>query len=40
MLAALVRRDKESLVDMLKRLDSAVGKALEHCEFTDEINPP
>lgn len=40
MLAALVRRDKESLVDMLKRLDGAVGKALEHDEFTDEINPP
>ena len=37
-LAALVRRPNESLVDLLQRLDAAIGKALEDSEFIDEIN--
>lgn len=40
MLAALARRDGESLSDMLQRLDAAVAKAVEDEHFTDEINPP
>jgi hypothetical protein len=38
MLAALLRRDDENLVDLLNRLDGAVGKALDQDIFTDEIN--
>jgi hypothetical protein len=35
----LVRGPRESLEDLLTRLDIAIGKALEDDEFTDEINP-
>jgi hypothetical protein len=38
MYAALVRRDGESLVDLLHRLDLALDKALTEEIFTDEIN--
>ena len=38
MYAALVRRDDESLVDLLHRLDLALDKALTKEIFTDEIN--
>lgn len=42
MLAALQRRVREPLNDLLHRLDAAIEKAWEHDEFTDEINvlPP
>ena len=42
MLAVLQRRAREPLTDPLDRLDAAIAKALEHDEFTDEINalPP
>jgi len=38
MLAALVRRTDESFMDLMQRLDTAVAKAIEAGEFTDEIN--
>ena len=38
MLAALLRRDGESLVDLLDRLDNAIEKAIEQEIYTDEIN--
>lgn len=38
MLAALRRREGESLVDLLDRLDMAVGKAFDKEIYTDEIN--
>jgi hypothetical protein len=38
MYAALVRRDGESLVDLLHRMDLALDKALSDEIFTDEIN--
>ena len=38
MLAALQRRPGESLTDLLNRLDTAVGKAIDQQIFTDEIN--
>jgi hypothetical protein len=38
MLAALLRREGESLVDLLNRLDAAVGKAFDEEIYTDEIN--
>ena len=42
MLAALVRRNDETFMDLMLRLDTAVAKAIENGEFTDEINarPP
>lgn len=42
MLAALVRRNDESFMDLMQRLDTAVAKAVQTGEFTDEINarPP
>lgn len=40
MLAALVRRDGESLMELLQRLDAAVDKAVNDQIFTDEINEP
>jgi hypothetical protein len=40
MLAALVRRPGESFTDLLQRLDIAIAKAVDHREFTDEINAP
>lgn len=38
MLAALLRRESESLSEFLNRLDEAVGKAFEQEIYTDEIN--
>jgi hypothetical protein len=38
MLAALVRRSRESLEDLLARLDAAIGDAWENDVFVDEIN--
>lgn len=38
-LAMLVRRDGETLAQLLTRLDQAVAKALDDDIFTDEINP-
>lgn len=38
MLAALLRRDGENLVDLINRLDEAIGKAFDQDIFTDEIN--
>jgi hypothetical protein len=37
-LAGLVRRDNETLLELLKRLDTAIGKAWDEDEFTDELN--
>jgi hypothetical protein len=38
MLVALQRRPKESLPELLHRLDAALKRALEQDVFTDEIN--
>jgi len=38
MYAALVRRDGETLTQLLDRLDAALAKAFEHDDYTDEIN--
>lgn len=38
MLAALQRRTGETLMQLLQRLDAALLRALDHDEFTDEIN--
>jgi hypothetical protein len=37
-LAMLVRRPRESLDDLLARLDAAIGKAWDDDEYIDEIN--
>ena len=37
-LAMLVRRDGESLLDLLVRLDTAIGLAWDQSIFIDEIN--
>lgn len=37
-LAMLVRRDGETLMQLLSRLDKAIGLALEHDQFVDEVN--
>jgi hypothetical protein len=37
-LAMLVRRPKESLEQLLDRLDTAIGKAWDEQEYIDEIN--
>ena len=39
-LAMLVRRDDETLEQLLIRLDVAIEKAVEEEIFTDEINDP
>ncbi len=39
-LAMLVRREGETLVQLLTRLDLAIAKAYDEDIFTDEINPP
>ena len=39
-LAMLVRRDDETLDDLLRRLDAAIADAYENDRFADEINPP
>jgi hypothetical protein len=38
MYAALLRRNDESLVDLLNRLDAALDAAFAHDIYTDEIN--
>ena len=38
MLAALVRNEDESFMDLLQRFDAAIEKAVDRGEFTDEIN--
>lgn len=38
MLAALLRREGESLIELLGRLDDAIGKAFDEEFYTDEIN--
>jgi hypothetical protein len=37
-LAMLVRRKGETLMQLLTRLDKAIGLALEHDQFIDEVN--
>lgn len=39
-LAMLVRRDGETLDDLLRRLDAAIADAYENDRFADEINVP
>jgi hypothetical protein len=39
-LAMLVRREGETLLQLLTRLDQAIAKAYDEDIFTDEINPP
>jgi hypothetical protein len=39
-LAMLVRRQGETLAQLLTRLDQAIAKARSQDIFTDEINPP
>jgi hypothetical protein len=39
-LAMLVRRDGETLDDLLRRLDAAIADAYENDRFADEINAP
>jgi hypothetical protein len=39
-LAMLVRRNGETLAQLLTRLDLAIGKAFTEDVFTDEINTP
>ena len=38
LLASLVRRDGESFPDLLKRLDTAIGKAVHEGTVANEIN--
>ena len=38
MIAALEKRNDESIEDLLNRLDKAINLALEEGEFIDEIN--
>jgi hypothetical protein len=40
MLVALVRRPRESLLQLLDRLERALGPAIEDQVFIDEINEP
>jgi hypothetical protein len=40
MLVALVRRERETLHQLLDRLENALGPAIEAQEFVDEINGP
>ena len=39
-LAMLVRRPGESLPDLLRRLDAAIGDAYENSVYIDEVNAP
>ncbi len=39
-LAMLVRRDGETLTQLLIRLDAAIALAYNEDEFTDEVNTP
>lgn len=38
MLAALVRREDETFMDLMQRLDGTITRALDFGEYTDEIN--
>ena len=38
--AMLARREGESLIDLLRRLDRAIADAAENSITVDEINPP
>ncbi|MHB8812614.1 MAG: hypothetical protein ACYDAE_05060 [Steroidobacteraceae bacterium] len=40
MLVALVRRPRETLHELLDRLETALGPALQDSTFIDEINGP
>lgn len=37
-LAMLIRRDGETLMQLLTRLDKAIGLALEHDQYIDKVN--
>jgi hypothetical protein len=39
-LATLVRRPGETLVELLQRLDAAIGDACQNGSFIDEVNAP
>ena len=39
-LAMLVRREGETLAQLLIRLDAAIAKAYDEDKFTDEVNVP
>ncbi len=39
-LAMLIRRDEETLTQLLTRLDAAIAKAYNENKFTDEVNVP
>lgn len=39
-LAMLVRRDGETLTQLLTRLDAAIALAYDEDKFTDEVNTP
>ena len=39
-LAMLVRRPGESLLDLMQRLDAAIGDACENNVYIDEVNAP
>jgi predicted RNase H-like HicB family nuclease len=39
-LAMLVRRDGETLDDLLQRLDAAIADAYQNDRFADEVNRP
>ncbi|MGB7547619.1 MAG: hypothetical protein WBM14_07715 [Terracidiphilus sp.] len=39
-LAMLVRRDGETMAQLLVRLDAAIAKAYDEDTFTDEVNVP
>ena len=38
--AMLVRRDHESIPDLITRLDAAIARAAENNVVVDEVNPP
>jgi hypothetical protein len=38
--AMLARRERESLIDLMRRLDRAIADAAESSVTVDEINPP
>ena len=38
--AMLLRRDKESLLELINRLDAAIARAADNNVVVDEVNPP
>ena len=38
--AMLVRRDQESILELINRLDAAIARAAENNVVVDEVNPP